>query len=560
MKRAVSIIFASLLLGTAASAQSTYRLPLPVGAAKGANVVGVVESGGKPVANVVVSDGYETTVTDPRGRYYLNSQKVNGQVFISVPSGYEAWCDDVVPQFWADLTAPASETERHDFRLEKVDNSRHVIISITDSHIANAHDDVAQFTDVCLPRIREEVEKYRRQGIPVYTMSLGDSSWDRLWYELCFDVRDFRTLLNDVKYPTPLYNVMGNHDNDGAVPAGENADFKAAKPYMEAFGPRYYSFNAGGVHYIVLDNVVYLNEDKGGTKDMGIAGSCNYDKYFTQEQLDWLRKDLSYVADRNTPIMIGIHCPIFRYKGITTETYVDIDEGNAAVFMSILENFNEVHLLSGHTHFNRTTRLKGTKNSVIDHNIPSVCGAWWLTGASGGLNLCPDGTPAGFGVFTADGQDVGWYFSSFEDGPQKQFRTFDINSVRDFYRTSGEMKAFLMHYPGWTDFRAESDNQVYISVWVWDPEWEISVTENGRELPVERMMLENPQYNISCMLQKTVWEDRFPKAYSEPSTAPMFRVVASAPDTTLEIAVTDSFGNVYTETMKRPKNFFRKMK
>ena len=35
----------------------------------------------------------------------------------------------------------------------------------------------------------------------------------------------------------------------------------------------------------------------------------------------------------------------------------------------------------------------------------------------------------------------------------------------------------------------------------------------------------------------------------------MFKVTASAPDTTLEIKVTDRFGNVYTESMTRPKDF-----
>ncbi|MGM9748023.1 MAG: hypothetical protein ACI3ZN_04425, partial [Candidatus Cryptobacteroides sp.] len=34
-----------------------------------------------------------------------------------------------------------------------------------------------------------------------------------------------------------------------------------------------------------------------------------------------------------------------------------------------------------------------------------------------------------------------------------------------------------------------------------------------------------------------------------------FKVMALAPDTTLEIRVVDRFGNVYTESMSRPKSF-----
>lgn len=40
----------------------------------------------------------------------------------------------------------------------------------------------------------------------------------------------------------------------------------------------------------------------------------------------------------------------------------------------------------------------------------------------------------------------------------------------------------------------------------------------------------------------------------------LFVVEASAPDTTLEIEVTDSFGKVYRETMERPKAFCPMMK
>ncbi len=562
MKRMILSTLGALLLGlTITQAQSTYRSQLPAIQKKGATVTGVVECDGKPVAGVVVSDGYLTSLTDAKGRYSLNSLKQNGQVFISVPSGYEAWCDDVVPQFWANLAAPALEPERCDFRLKKVDNSKHVILALADPHIANRHDDVAQFTNGCLPRIREEVEKYRAQGIPVYTMCLGDSSWDRLWYELCFMIGDFRDFLNTVDYPTPLYNVIGNHDNDGAVPAGPDTDAKAAQPYMDAFGPRYYSFNAGGVHYVVLDNVVFLNEGNTLKKDKNIAGSCNYKHRFTPEQLEWLEKDLSYITDKNTPVVVGTHCPVYRYRWLTGEPYFYVDEENAKEFLSILEDYPQVHLLTGHIHYNQTTRVQQGTNTVIDHNIAGACGAWWLTGSiKGGLNLCPNGIPAGFGVFAADGQDISWYYASFEDGPEKQFRAFDINAVRDYYKKSGEMKAFLFNYPEWTDFRKSPDNQVYISVWAWDPQWKISVKENGKELPVEYLMLENPQYNVSYMLPKTVWEDTFSKGYNAPRTAPMFLVTASGPDTTLEIAVTDSFGNVFTETMTRPKAFSSTMR
>ena len=38
-------------------------------------------------------------------------------------------------------------------------------------------------------------------------------------------------------------------------------------------------------------------------------------------------------------------------------------------------------------------------------------------------------------------------------------------------------------------------------------------------------------------------------------TTHLFKAVASSPTSTLEIKVTDVYGNVYTETMQRPKEF-----
>ena len=46
-------------------------------------------------------------------------------------------------------------------------------------------------------------------------------------------------------------------------------------------------------------------------------------------------------------------------------------------------------------------------------------------------------------------------------------------------------------------------------------------------------------------------EMTFPSGY----TPHMFAVTASSATSTLEIRVTDRFGNTYTETMKRPKTF-----
>ena len=252
-------LFGAVLLGSATlSAQSTYCSKLPVKPGKGVTVTGVVECDGKPVAGVKVSDGYEITKTDKKGAYYLKSKKQNPQVFITIPSGYEASREDAVPQFWADFTEPADKLERHDFKLNKVNQDKHAIIAITDVHLANQRNDVSIFSGPYLDVIREDVKSFNDQGIPVYTLNMGDSSWDIYWYAHNYTIGDFRNTLKEANYPTPMFTVMGNHDNDPATPEGPDAGRDVGEAVVEAG------------HEVVVVGTVFAG--LGGIEDCAAAG------------------------------------------------------------------------------------------------------------------------------------------------------------------------------------------------------------------------------------------------------------------------------------------------
>lgn len=543
-------------------AQSTYKSPLKVGNKKGATVKGVVECDGQPVKDVIVSDGFEVTKTDSKGVYYLNSAKRNGQVFISIPSGYEVANNEVVPAFWANLTADANIPERHDFQLRKVNNDKHALIAITDIHIINARHDLDDFTHKYMPRLRAEAAKYKAQGIPVYTIDLGDSGWDRYWYENGYNIGDFRTTIENIDYPTQFFNIMGNHDNDSAAEPDNDTDFQAAQAYRKSFGPNYYSFNLGKAHYVVLDNIVYLNEKEGKRKEMshqaGLAGTCSYQTYISPEQMAWLRKDLAEVKDpADTPVFIAFHAPMFKYKVNTGEVITQANRRNEKELYEITAPFKEVHLLTGHTHNNSINESPRSPKPMIDHTIAGTCGAWWWTSAHGGHNLCPDGNPVGFATFVTDGNDVKWDFQAFEYPAEKQFFVFDINNVKKYCATNGEIKSFLRHYPLWTNYSNVPENTLYITVWNYDPKGKIMVTENGKELNVEQTVDTNPLYMATYMTQRTTWEDKYGSGYNTPRVRRMFKVQASAPDTSVEVSYTDRFGRTTTETIYRPSTFDR---
>ena len=94
---------------------------------EGYNVYGLISCGGVGVEGVVVSDGIETTVTDKDGLYYLKSDEYNKFVFMSIPSGYEAAANGVIPKFHKLLDGDSNTTERADWTLTKVDNANHVM-------------------------------------------------------------------------------------------------------------------------------------------------------------------------------------------------------------------------------------------------------------------------------------------------------------------------------------------------------------------------------------------------------------------------------------------------
>lgn len=579
MKRAFLRIFAAavVLLSAAAlqDACAAGRVKLP----KGTTVYGQVVCDGQPMAGVCVSDGREIVKTDAKGMYYLKSAKEEGTVFVSFPGGTTVPVSNGMPAHWRKLESAADVAERHDFTLTAVDNSSYAFLAVSDIHLANLNDDIRQFTERFMPRVREEVGKYESAGRPVYCLNAGDSSFDRYWYEYLYSIGDFPGTLADVKYPVPMFTAMGNHDNNGAVPREGDVDWHAAAQFRETMGPSYYSFNIGEVHYIILDNIVYLNEEGRIDSYEGITGKRNYECWIRDDEMEWLRKDLALIEDKSTPVVVTMHIPVMGHKGeVETAPIVSkmhktgsTPDEQLREFSAAFRGFEQVHFVSGHSHKSRTTRGSDDCSkfpdiaNIIDHNVGGVCGAWWQTASRGGLMLAPNSAPAGFEVFTVDGKQLKWYFVSIDDGAQKQFRVFDMNSVRDFYRSNGEVRAMMKHYPERVDYSDIEDNVLLIHVWAWENGWKLSVKENGVELPAKALKAENPQYFISHAIPKACWEDngtgRWPEKYAKSTLYPhFFRVQASAPDSEITVTVTDGFGRTWSETVTRPKPFSKTMR
>lgn len=569
MKKRLTICLILLLAGfLSANAGKAPKLP------KGCTVYGTVTCDGTAMEGVAVSDGCSIAVTDSRGRYFLNSDKRNGSVFVSIPSCTEVPCEYGMPHFWEPLQG-GPEAEMHNFTLTARDNIEHAIIAVSDIHLANVFDDQNQFSEVFMPRLREEVAKYQERGIPVYCINAGDSSYDRYWFEDMYTIDDFVTTLKDNDFPVPMFPSMGNHDNDGSTPYTAETDFNATGRYRRAMGPTHYSFNLGKVHYIMLDDVVYLNSPGRIDSYEGITGRRDYEVYVTSDQLEWLRRDLALITDKSTPVVVTMHVPSMAYKGKRIVTKFKCADGSADAkmkeFTAAFKDFSQVHFITGHTHKNLTchgaddTSAFSDIANIIDHNITGVCGCWWQTMAHAGLSLSCDSAPSGFEVFPVKDGTLEWYFVSNDDGAGKQFRVFDMNAVRDYYRRNGEVRSFIRQYPLRTDYSKIEDNLIYVHVWAWETGWKLSVKENGKELETEMKNVENPQFTLSHHLPRASWDDngteRWQERYNKtPKMEHFFIARASAPDTTVEVTVTDCFGHSWTEKVERPKAFGKLMR
>ncbi len=95
-------------------------------------------------------------------------------------------------------------------------------------------------------------------------------------------------------------------------------------------GAGWYSFDASGVHFIGLVNVVNLKA--GGLGDLGA------------DQLEWLEDDVKHLS-ASTPIVVFAHIPLWT-------VYPDWGWGtdDAAQALSYLKRFGSVTVLNGHIH------------------------------------------------------------------------------------------------------------------------------------------------------------------------------------------------------------------
>jgi hypothetical protein len=276
-------------------------------------------------------------------------------------------------------------------------------------------------------------------------------------------------------------------------------DDGSADTFKKLFGPTYYSFNRGEVHYVVLDDVFFIGTAK------------RYIGYLTERQLQWLEQDLSYVKP-GSMVVVSVHIPVNsgekRRMKLKDESLGGVVSNRKELYR-LLKPY-KAHIMSGHTHINE----KVIEGDIIEHTHGAVCGAWW-TGP-----ICTDGSPSGYGVYEVNGSELKWYYKSVGQERDHQFRIYPKGTVKD---------------------RPE---EVVVNVWNWDPEWKVTWFEDGvRKGEMKQVMGLDP---LSVELHAGPNLPAKHKFVDPTMTDHLFWAKPSTSAKQIKIEVTDRFGKVYS--------------
>ncbi len=522
------------------------------------NVTGLVrDSEGHPLADVVVSDGLQCVTTTTTGHFYMNvDMDASKFIFVSTPSGYMPPVENGKPRFYKTLSGISPSggiRDCGDFVLTPVANPDSFTLLITADPQPRATswslDNIAYRSTRACEALYQDLQETAAtvSGRQVYGICLGDLVHEDM------DLLDtYSNALGTLGYPT--YNVIGNHDYD-ITKADDDA---GAWKFEGLFGPRNYSFNIGGIHFVVLDNLIMKREDSKLTA---------YDQGLTDEIWAWLQEDMAFVPKTST-VMVCAHSPLFKQSSGSERTNT---AWHGPDYGALFDKYAEVHAWAGHTHstFNYIYPANHRHKRVQVHTLARSTGELWTN------EYLADGTPRGFTVVDVVNGEISWRFhptkylkSDFHGTMGQPAYTYcDWNytgtspKVAKMKDTGADLdESYQMHVfvPN-----AYGDGKLYVNIFLWDSLWETPTLTMAGGSPVAMTHVETVDtdpdertgydradkeikefYYENYSLLRSAGYDKF--APGVPLT--MFRVSAPATGTGT-VSVTDRFGRVWSRTV-----------
>lgn len=282
---------------------------------------------GRPVSGVVVTDGLQCAETGADGTYALPGRTGVRFVTVSPPSGWKTACR--YHRF--------DGSERtYDFSLDAWPASKKG--AVTFMHIGDSEIDPKRL-DVEKAWIAR-AKAFADERDCAFFVHTGDIDGPRMPLHA--------ELMNERTVGRPVFYVVGNHDIKGQD-CGERV-------FEETFGPCWYSFDAGSVHYVAIP----------------MMWGDGKPTYSAEEIVAWMRNDIAIATRKGMPVILLQHGGydtrivdtrrLYDASALSTETCEPFDFTKEANVRAI------VH---GHNHDNYFNRSPDGKIAVISVAPPA---------------------------------------------------------------------------------------------------------------------------------------------------------------------------------------------
>jgi hypothetical protein len=305
----------------------------------------IKDTGEPGIKGIAVSDQVNISYTDDHGFYQLQKTIGFDLIYVSNSDVYRA-----LHAFWKPISAgsidfgmikqsipitfkfiQASDTHISEASMDRMDKFRVIVDSVNPNLVIVTGDLVKDALRVSEPEATKVYELFKKES-------------------------------NKIK--SPLWLVPGNHEIFGierhlSLVSPKNPLY-GRNMYRHYFGPDYYSFNYGGVHFIGLNSLEF--------------DDLYYYGHIDSIQLEWLKRDVANIP-LTTPIVTFQHVPFFT-GGLSMSPYeadglgrtLEKEKGstqfrhvvsNALEVLEILKGHYYPLALAGHYHYQQKFSLEG---------------------------------------------------------------------------------------------------------------------------------------------------------------------------------------------------------
>lgn len=224
---------------------------------------GIFDKGDRPLRSVAVSDGLNVVQTGNDGTFTLPGHDKERFVFITTPSGYRT--DN------KHYRRVKGKNGNYQFGLQPfagrvAKDGSHKFVHIADTEIFNTqnHEDWVN-----------NVRDYSKNEKAAFIIHTGD---------ICYEngLKNHINLMNTTNMDCPMFYCIGNHD----LVKGKYGE----ELFESIYGPVFYSFDMGNVHYIVTP----------------MLGGDHAPSYKMSDVYHWMKNDLALVP-KSKAVMVFNH-------------------------------------------------------------------------------------------------------------------------------------------------------------------------------------------------------------------------------------------------------------